>query len=135
MLHILWMIIKFILILIGIILGLLLLVLLLLLFCPVRYQAEGMKEAGSFRTATGRARISWLFGGVSFSLGFTEGLTDVDFRLFECIHPVPYSASFFDFPVHLLWIILHFLPSCFFAHLTFRFWTTKTRHQKSSCDI
>ena len=82
MLHILWMIIKFILILIGIILGLLLLVLLLLLFCPVRYQAEGMKEAGSFRTATGRARISWLFGGVSFSLGFTEGQTDVDFRLF-----------------------------------------------------
>ena len=41
-----------------------------------------MKEAGSFRTATGRARISWLFGGVSFSLGFAEGQTDVDFRLF-----------------------------------------------------
>lgn len=82
MLHILWMIIKFILILIGIILGLLLLVLLLLLFCPVRYQAEGMKEAGSFRTATGRARISWLFGGVSFSLGFADGQTDADFRLF-----------------------------------------------------
>ena len=25
----------------------------------------------------------------------------------------PYSASFFNFPVHLLWIILYFLPSCF----------------------
>ena len=36
MLHILWMIIKFILILIGIILGLILFALLLILFCPVR---------------------------------------------------------------------------------------------------
>jgi len=64
MLHILWMIIKFILILIGIILGLLLLVLLLLLFCPVRYQAEGMKEAGSFRTATGRSVFFvWIYRG------------------------------------------------------------------------
>lgn len=82
MLHILWMIIKFILILIGIILGLVLLVLLLLLFCPVRYQAEGAKEAGSFRTASGRAKVSWLFGGISFSLGLREGKAEPDFRLF-----------------------------------------------------
>lgn len=82
MLHILWMIIKFILILIGIILGLVLLVLLLLLFCPVRYQAEGVKEAGSFRTASGRAKVSWLFGGISFSLGIRNGQTEMDFRLF-----------------------------------------------------
>ena len=81
MLHILWMIIKFILILIGIILGLALLVLFLLLFCPVRYQAEGTKEAGSFRTASGRAKVSWLFGGISFSLGIREGKTEPDFRL------------------------------------------------------
>ncbi len=82
MLHILWMIIKFILILIGIILGLVLLVLLLLLFCPVRYQAEGAKEAGSFRTASGRAKVSWLFGGISFSLGIRNGQTEMDFQLF-----------------------------------------------------
>lgn len=82
MLHILWMIIKFILILIGIILGLVLLVLLLLLFCPVRYQAEGTKEAGSFRTVSGRAKVSWLFGGISFSLGFQNGQTEMDFQLF-----------------------------------------------------
>lgn len=82
MLHILWMIIKFILILIGIILGLILLALLLILFCPIRYQAEGAKEAGSFQTASGRAKVSWLFGGISVSLGFQNGQTDMDFRLF-----------------------------------------------------
>ena len=82
MLHILWMIIKFILILIGIILGLILLALLLILFCPVRYRAEGTKEAGSFGTVSGRAKVSWLFGGISFSLGFQNGQTVSDFRLF-----------------------------------------------------
>ena len=82
MLHILWMIIKFILILIGIILGLILFALLLILFCPVRYRAEGTKEDGSFRTASGRAKVSWLFGGISFSLGFQNGQTVSDFRLF-----------------------------------------------------
>ena len=41
MLHILWILIKFILIILGILLGLALLAVLLLLFCPVRYQAEG----------------------------------------------------------------------------------------------
>lgn len=82
MLHILWMIIKFILILIGIILGLILLALLLILFCPVRYRAEGTKEAGSFRAASGLAKVSWLFGGISFSLGFQNGQTVSDFRLF-----------------------------------------------------
>ena len=82
MLHILWMIIKFILILIGIILGLLLLLLLLLLFCPVRYQAEGAKEAGSLLPSRGRARVSWLFGGISFSLVYSDGQTTPEFRLF-----------------------------------------------------
>ena len=38
MLHILWLILKFILILLGIVLGLILLAVLLLLFCPVRYR-------------------------------------------------------------------------------------------------
>ena len=46
MLHILWLILKFILILLGIVLGLLLLAILLILFCPVRYRASG-KAAGN----------------------------------------------------------------------------------------
>ena len=48
MLHILWILIKFILIILGILLGLALLAVLLLLFCPVRYQARAVKETGSF---------------------------------------------------------------------------------------
>ncbi len=43
MLHILWILIKFILIILGILLGLALLAVLLLLFCPVRYQARAVK--------------------------------------------------------------------------------------------
>ena len=49
MLHILWMLIKLILILLGTVLGLAVLVLLLLLFCPVRYSAEALKETSSFK--------------------------------------------------------------------------------------
>ena len=49
MLHILWILIKFILIILEILLGLALLAVLLLLFCPVRYQARAVKEAGSFK--------------------------------------------------------------------------------------
>ncbi|MFQ9880061.1 MAG: hypothetical protein ACLRW4_17165 [Ruminococcus sp.] len=45
MLHILWILIKFILIILGILLGLALLAVLLLLFCPVRYQARAVKES------------------------------------------------------------------------------------------
>ena len=44
MLHILWLILKFILIVLGVLLGLLLLAVLLLLFCPVRYRAEIKKK-------------------------------------------------------------------------------------------
>ena len=43
MLHILWLILKFILIILGILLGLLLLAVLLVLFCPVRYKASAVK--------------------------------------------------------------------------------------------
>ena len=52
MLHILWILIKFILIILEILLGLALLAVLLLLFCPVRYQARAVKEAGSHTSYT-----------------------------------------------------------------------------------
>ena len=44
MLHILWLIIKWILILLGILIGLILMILLLLLFCPIRYRGKIKKD-------------------------------------------------------------------------------------------
>ena len=66
MLHILWLILKFILILLGIVLGLLLLAILLILFCPVRYRASGTKEQDDWKKIRGEGQISWLFHGQNF---------------------------------------------------------------------
>ena len=82
MLHILWTLLKFILILLGILLGLILVAVLLILFCPVRYRASGTKETDSFRDISARARVSWLFGVVSFQLQYQNGTSAFDFRLF-----------------------------------------------------
>ena len=82
MLHILWILLKFILILLGILLGLILVAVLLILFCPVRYRASGTKETDSFRDISARARVSWLFGVVSFQLQYQNGTSAFDFRLF-----------------------------------------------------
>lgn len=68
MLHILWMLIKWILILLGVLLGLVLCLLLLILFCPVRYRLSAVKKEASFEDAEGAVKVSWLFGGISFSL-------------------------------------------------------------------
>lgn len=73
MLHILWMLIKLILILLGTVLGLAVLVLLLLLFCPVRYSAEALKETSSFKETEAAVRVSWLFGGISFTFRRIQG--------------------------------------------------------------
>lgn len=73
MLHILWMLIKLILILLGTVLGLTVLVLLLLLFCPVRYSAEALKETSSFKETEAAVRVSWLFGGISFTFRRIQG--------------------------------------------------------------
>lgn len=73
MLHILWMLIKLILILLGTVLGLAALVLLLLLFCPVRYSAEALKETSSFKETEAAVRVSWLFGGISFTFRRIQG--------------------------------------------------------------
>lgn len=62
MLHILWLILKFILIVLGVLLGLLLLAVLLLLFCPVRYRAEiKKKETDPLRRVKASGSVSWLF--------------------------------------------------------------------------
>ena len=73
MLHILWMLIKLILILLGTVLGLAVLVLLLLLFCPVRYSAEALKETSSFKETEAAVRVSWLFRGISFTFRRIQG--------------------------------------------------------------
>ena len=73
MLHILWILIKFILIILGILLGLALLAVLLLLFCPVRYQARAVKEAGSFKETELEARITWLFHVIGVRFCFHNG--------------------------------------------------------------
>ena len=82
MLHILWTLLKFILILLGILLGLILVAVLLILFCPVRYRASGSKETDSFRDISAQARVSWLFGAVSFRLQYQNGTSAFDFHLF-----------------------------------------------------
>lgn len=82
MLHILWLIIKFILIALGIVLGLLLLAILLILFCPVRYQAVGAKEKEGWKEVEAAAKISWLFRLVSLSLTYQNGSASMGIRLF-----------------------------------------------------
>ena len=73
MLHILWILIKFILIILEILLGLALLAVLLLLFCPVRYQARAVKETGSFKETELEARITWLFHVIGVRFCFHNG--------------------------------------------------------------
>lgn len=73
MLHILWILIKFILILLGILLGLVLLAVLLVLFCPVRYSAAAAKEGDSFKEAEIEARVSWLFRAIGVRFFFKNG--------------------------------------------------------------
>lgn len=83
MLHILWLIIKFILIMLGIVCALLLAVLLLLLFCPVRYLIQGRKpEEGGMSGLSGLVRISWLFRGITFRIFYENGKMGTDFRIF-----------------------------------------------------
>ena len=73
MLHILWILIKFILILLGILLGLVLLALLLVLFCPVRYSAGAIKESAGFKEAEVQAKVSWLFQAIGVRFFWKNG--------------------------------------------------------------
>lgn len=71
MLHTLWILFKFILILLAILLGLFLAVILLVLFCPVRYRAAISRKDNSVQGISADIRLSWLFGAVS--LRFRSG--------------------------------------------------------------
>lgn len=73
MLHILWILIKFILILLGILLGLVLLALLLVLFCPVRYSVGAVKESAGFKEAEVQAKVSWLFRAIGVRFFWKNG--------------------------------------------------------------
>lgn len=82
MLHILWILIKFILILLGILLGLALLAVLLVLFCPVRYSAAAAKKSDSFKEAEIEARVSWLFRAIGVRFFFKNGEQKLVITLF-----------------------------------------------------
>ena len=82
MLHILWLILKFILIILGILLGLLLLAVLLVLFCPVRYKVSVVKTEGDWNQIEGEGVVSWLFHGVSLKAEWKDQQMEMSFQLF-----------------------------------------------------
>ncbi len=83
MLHILWLIIKWILIILGIVFGLLLLAVFLVLFCPVRYRIKAYKpEEGGKETVEVSAGISWLFRGIVFNVFYENGQLKKALRIF-----------------------------------------------------
>ena len=82
MLHILWLILKFILIILGILLGLLLLAVLLVLFCPVRYKASAVKAEGGWKQTEGEGIVSWLFHGISLKAEWKDQQMEIFFHLF-----------------------------------------------------
>ena len=82
MLHILWLILKFILIILGILLGLLLLAVLLVLFCPVRYKVSVVKTEGDWNQIEGEGVVSWLFQGVSLKAEWKDQQMEMSFHLF-----------------------------------------------------
>ena len=82
MLHILWLILKFILIILGILLGLLLLAVLLVLFCPVRYKVSVVKTEGDWNQIEGEGVVSWLFHGVWLKTEWKDQQMEMSFNLF-----------------------------------------------------
>ena len=76
MLHILWLILKFILILLGVILGLLLLIILTVLFCPLRYHAKAKKNReDGWKEFQAEGQVSWLFHAISLKISYgTHGV-------------------------------------------------------------
>lgn len=83
LLHILWLILKFILIVLGVILGLVLLAVLLVLFCPVRYRAAAEKKGErNFRESSASFRVSWLFHLLIFDGVFENRAVHYRIRIF-----------------------------------------------------
>lgn len=83
MLHILWLILKFILIALGVLLGLLLLAVFLVLFCPVRYRADIRKEeTDSMREMKASGSVSWLFHLLLWEGCYEDGIFRHRIRIF-----------------------------------------------------
>ena len=82
MLHILWILIKFILILLGILVGLVLLGVFLFLFCPVRYRGQASKESAGLAAVQADARVTWLFGAIGAEISYKEGGAQHVIRIF-----------------------------------------------------
>ena len=75
MLHILWLIIKWILILLGILIGLILMILLLLLFCPIRYRGKIKKDrTDSLWEIHAFGEVSWLLHIISAQVFWEQGV-------------------------------------------------------------
>ena len=75
MLHILWLIIKWILILLGILIGLIFLIMLLLLFCPIRYRGKLEKDrTDSLREIHATGEVSWLLHIISAQVFWEQGV-------------------------------------------------------------
>lgn len=75
MLHILWLIIKWILILLGILIGLIFLIMLLLLFCPIRYRGKLKKDrTDSLREIHATGEVSWLLHIISVQAFWEQGV-------------------------------------------------------------
>lgn len=81
MLHITWLLIKFILITLGVLLGLVLLCVLLILFCPVRYRVRAVKSGPDWKKVSGTAGVSWLFEGIRFQVLLEDGRFRFGLRL------------------------------------------------------
>ena len=82
MLHILWILIKFILIFLGILVGLVLLGVLLVLFCPVRYRGQASKESAGLAAVQADARVTWLFGAIGAEISYKEDGVQLVIRIF-----------------------------------------------------
>lgn len=88
MLHILWLIIKWILILLGILLGLIVMILMLFLFCPVRYKGKAKKgRTDRLREIQAFGEVSWLFHIISVQAFWEHG----SLKTKICIFRVPLS--------------------------------------------
>ena len=81
MLHILWMILKFILIVLGILLGLFVLSIILILFCPLGYRAQVSGNLEEWKKAQGTVSVSWLFRGIVLTLRLEDGKTAHSIRI------------------------------------------------------
>lgn len=82
MLHILWLIAKLILIILGIVVSLFLLAVFLILFCPVRYRLKANKpEEGGKDAIQVNGSVSWLFQGIAFCISYENGKMKTALRI------------------------------------------------------